>query len=69
MICSNCWWLSDSRTRICCNEESEYNLCNVNMDNTCPLWAAVDGHNLPDLPDWKPPYGDDNGNGRDNGKQ
>ena len=59
--CSNCWWLSDKRTGICCNEKSEYNLCFVNMDNVCERWSARDGSSREDRPEWRPRYqeGDD----------
>jgi len=40
--CSNCWWLSDERTGLCCNEQSEYNGCFVNMDNACDCWESRD---------------------------
>ena len=58
--CNDCWWLSDHKTGLCCNENSEYNLCNVNMDNHCPQWSARDGSSKPDRPEWIPPYGRDN---------
>ena len=58
--CNDCWWLSDHKTGLCCNEKSEYNLCNVNMDNHCQHWSARDGSSKPDRPEWIPPYGRDN---------
>ena len=51
--CQYCWWLSDERTGLCCNEESEYNLCNVNMDNSCPLFSDRWGREDEERKEWQ----------------
>ena len=55
--CKDCWWLSDDKTGICCNWDSEYYKTCVNMDNTCRFFSRKDGKDRPDPYDWLPPYG------------
>lgn len=32
MICEDCWWFSDERTRVCCLEKGEHSMKRVEED-------------------------------------